>query len=79
MEFKFVFLRIALANLIGDLILGCPTILFGEEFFSHSARKQPVYSYRLMQGLEALKPYLPKWAGVQHGMDGNFVFFKSIC
>ncbi|KAI2801626.1 hypothetical protein BLOT_009440 [Blomia tropicalis] len=66
--------KIALGNLVGDFILTCPSILFGEEFYSHSAQKQPTYSYRLMQASDTMNTFFPKWIGVPHATDLFFLF-----
>ncbi|KAJ6223432.1 hypothetical protein RDWZM_001977 [Blomia tropicalis] len=68
---------IVLGNLVGDFMLTCPTILFGEEYFSHSTGKHSIYSYRLMEPSDTTKKFLPKWVGVPHASDLYFLFPSS--
>lgn len=68
--------RLAISATWGDGLIGCPSVLFGEELARHLADSgRHTYAYRFMQmGPNFMGIPLPPWMGVTHGAELVYLF-----
>ncbi|GAB1603547.1 cholinesterase 2-like [Argonauta hians] len=64
--------RYILDQMFGDVSFKCPTIEFAQEFSTHSN----VYVYSF-EHRSRVNPW-PKWAGIMHGYEIEFVFAQAL-
>ncbi|KAH9408269.1 hypothetical protein TYRP_011940 [Tyrophagus putrescentiae] len=73
--------KAAISAVWGDMILVCPSIIFGEELARRLPPSNRVYAYRLMQPVpENMVPgfHIPPWMGVSHGQDVFYLFMPQL-